>query len=537
MPTVPPIYVADSSGQEWQLACDNNGNRIATKVFNVQNVPSYILVNDISISQTYQLTIAMGSVGVWQLTPVGSATSPQTIYVNSPNGNTWAIQISNGILQQTNTNVGSPCCVAFSDFRNTLAQRLADSNKVFWTDAELKVYITEALRTWNALTETWLVDYSFSTTAGQPWYDTGSTAGSPRNQSVLDSDLYTIMQYHLLESPSGGGSWAGTSQFSLSDLSGALQRRINEMIQRTGCNLADNFTHVGVNVRKFALSCQVLEGRRLRFLPDSGASNVTLIREDRRAWTGFNLNYPSASGLPSAWDMASEPPQTIDLNSAPTQTGTYDLINVQAGPTFAPPVSSLLGVPDDWSWIAKWGALADLLGRDSEATDRARADYCLKRFEQGIKIMQASNWLMLATINGTPVDIVSLRDKDGFSPEWQDNPNAWPSMVVAGTDFLAPCPVAANTPVIATVVGNAPIPVLDADCISMTKDVQDAILDYAQVLASFKMGGVEFSSTKDLEDKFLAFAVQTNRRLLRTGLFVDILHMEGTREDISQPRE
>jgi len=112
----------------------------------------------------------------------------------------------------------------------------------------------------------------------------------------------------------------------------------------------------------------------------------------------------------------------MDVDLGPNVAGSYDVISLQAGANFVPPIPSPMNVPDDWAWLAKWGALADLLSRDSEATDRQRADYCLKRFQMGLQVMKQSNWLVSATINGMPVDTPSMRELDGYSPEWENTP-------------------------------------------------------------------------------------------------------------------
>lgn len=421
--------------------------------------------------------------------------------------------------------------------RQALAARLADPNNVFWTDAECGLYLLESLRTWNALTEVWNADFSFTGTSAQTWYNLATLVGSPRVRTLHDSDLYTMMQYHLLEPPTGGGSWTGTAQFSLSDLQGALQRRRDEIIQVSGCNLSQlPPLPSAANVRRIYFPDSTLEPRRARFIPDSTAGPVTLSREDTLAFDAFEPAHLQETQLPYAWSVITGPPLAMDVDTAPGVTGNYDVISLQSGPVFNPPTGTLLGVPDDWAWLAKWGALSDLLSRDSEATDRARADYCLKRYMDGLKIMAASNWLVSATIGGLPVDTPSVREMDGFTPEWEGNATAWPSLVTAGMDLFAPCPVAPTSGVTMIVVGNAPVPTLDGDFVQVSRDVFDVILDYAQVLASFKMGGSEFSSTKDLEAKFFTMAMATNQRLAKMGIFSDLVHSEGKRQDVNQPR-
>ncbi len=419
--------------------------------------------------------------------------------------------------------------------RQALAQRLADPTNQFWTDAELGYYLAEALRTWNALTEQWNADFAFTPTS-VPWYDLSRLPGSPRLRTLTDNYLYTVMEYHLLEPPSGG-VWTGTSQFTIADLSDALEGARDEMIQAVGCNIAQMGPLPSLpNTRRVYLPDSTLEPRRARFIPDSGAP-TTMTREDTLAWDSFETDHAQTPRVPQSWGVIDGPPLALNVDTGPNVAGTYDVLSLMAGIPFNPPAATLLGVPDDWSWVAKWGALAELLGRDSEATDRERAQYAIKRFEDGKKIMQQSNWLLTATINGIPVDTPSVREMDGFEPEWQNNSQAWQSIVTAGMDFLAPCPVGGSPRGVSlVVVGNAPIPVANSDFVQISRDAFDVILDYCQVLASFKMGGVEFSDTKDLEKNFFSFAAETNKRLAAMGLFRDMLGLEGRRQDINQPR-
>ena len=439
---------------------------------------------------------------------------------------------------------------------SALQGRLA--NTTFWTQAELIFYVNESLRFWNALTEQFNADFLF--TSSTAWTNTGTATGSPRLRSVTDSYLYAQMQYMLLEPPSGGGAWTGTTQFDLASLQFSLQKRRDELIQATNCNLV-NLAPLATTpgTRRTQLPDTILEPQRVRFLPVTGfGNNITLTREDTQAFQYFESNYLQTVGTPLSWSVSSEPPLAFDVDIAPAVSGTYDFIGLQSGPTFAPPASTLLGVPDDFSMLILYGALADLLGRESEATDRARAAYCLKRFTDGIKIMRQSNWLLQANINGFPVDTSSMFEMDSYSPEWQDSVTAFPTVVQGGMDFLnvAPNPDADSSgygdggfgdggyggtgsdtvSVDVTLLANAPLPVLLTDFVQVSRDVFDVVLSYAQRLATFKMGGAEWASTEVLEQDFMRAAATTNKRLLKIGIFDDVLHSQGRRETELVPR-
>lgn len=93
----------------------------------------------------------------------------------------------------------------YSTARQQLALRLADSGNVYWTDAENGLYIQKALRIHNALTYTWKSEFTF--TSSSLWNSLGTLTGSPRLRTLTDINSYTMMEYHLLEPPSGG-NWA-----------------------------------------------------------------------------------------------------------------------------------------------------------------------------------------------------------------------------------------------------------------------------------------------------------------------------------------
>lgn len=426
--------------------------------------------------------------------------------------------------------------ITLAQAQAALAARLADPGNRFWTLPELALYLQEALRTWNAFTEQWNSEFGITNVPSATWYDLSTLSNSPRFRTLTDAYLYTLMQYHLLEPPNGAAAWTGTSQFTLSDLQNALQRRRDEMIQACACSLIEIPTlAIGGGSRRAFLPDTVLEPLRIRWMPVSPGTPFTMAREDSAAFDYFEANHLQAPGSPQAWSVVAQPPLAVDLDVVPNRLSQLHVLAVKSGPAFNPPAATLLGIPDDWSWVAKWGALGDLLGRESESTDRERADYCIKRYNDGVTAMRESNWLLSATIANRPVDTPSVRSQDGFAPNWENNASAWPAVVTAGIDLLAPCPVGSvGTSVV--LVGNAPVPVNAGDFVQVSRDVFDVILDYSQMLASFKQGGEEFKSTADLEKNFMALAVETNKRLADLAIFRDMLGMQGKRQSIAQPR-
>lgn len=428
----------------------------------------------------------------------------------------------------------------FGDAKTALSQRLADTAKIFWTDAEIGLYIIEALRTYNALTSFWNAEFQFQApiNANQIWYRLDQIANSPRARTVTDNDLYVLMRYHLLESPTG----SLTSQFTQADLTGALQRRRDEILQTTNCNLAQITAASTPNLWRTFLPDTTLEVVRARFVPTPIFGDpFVLYRDDRLAFQFFEPDFQQATQSTEdmlAYDVLSVPPLALNVNAPPNMPGSYDLLVNQSGAAFNPPTLTPVGVPNDFAWVAKWGALADLLGRESEATDRARADFCLQRYLDGLKLMLSAPWMLLASLNGIPVDTPSVAEMDEFQPGWDSDTSAPDSVVTAGIDFFAvsPVPTTPQTGVFLTVTGNAPVPVLDADYVQVTRAAWDSVLSYAQFLSCFKMGGMEFADAKDLEKEFIQYCAGENERLKQLGIFTDILRQEGHRQDVEQER-
>jgi hypothetical protein len=444
----------------------------------------------------------------------------------------------------------------FITARQQLAQRLYDTAEVWTTDAELKIYIQQALRMFNALTYTWKVDYAFNPIT--LWTALGSVADSPRKRTLTDVDCYTQMENMLLEPPSGG-TWTGTPQFSIADFSQALQRRRDEILQVTNCNqqLMQDIP-LTPNTRRTVLPDNVIETARVRYVPllppgsgygeggygeggygggpIGGRVGVTLYRDDTIAQEFFEADYLQAQpGTPQTFMLSSEPPLSWDVDIPPNLPGTYEAVVLESGQPFNPPAAAtLLNIPDDFAWVLIWGALSDLLSRESEAVDRQRADYCLKRYLDGLNLMLKSPWIMLAKVAGVAVTTQSIVAADRYSPEWDSNATGFgPFIVTGGIDFFA---APANTSIGLTVLGNAPIPVADNDFVQVSRSNWDTVLDLAQAFACFKLGGEEFQAALELETRAVQACAAENSRLKSTGSFSDILIQRGGAQDRDQER-
>lgn len=424
--------------------------------------------------------------------------------------------------------------------RAELAARLADENTVFWEMGELDLYLIEALRTWNALTfgqkETFT--YTLVNQRYPEWFSLDTMAGSPRVRTVTDTEIYTLMEYHLLEPPTGG-TWTGTPQFSMHDLAYALQRCRDETIQAAFCNQFNPLPlPTTPGTRQTILDDSWLEATRAQWVPVNGKP-ITLVRTDDTALNYYQSDYrQTPAGDPSQYNVASLPPLVLEVDVPPGIPGAYDLLVLSSGGALIPPTASLLHVPDDNTWTLKWGALADLLDRESEATDRLRAAWCRQRYTDGLKLLQKTPWVMQVAINNVSADLVSVVEMDRYRPDWDWIENNQGVIVTAGTDCwtVIPDPDQPILSVDLTVLANMPLPTSDEDHLQVSRDAWQAVLDYAQFLACFKMGGAEFTAAQQLDQGFIAMAMAQNGRLEKLGLFTNLFVQEGQRQTRAQER-
>ena len=428
--------------------------------------------------------------------------------------------------------------LTFGEAKAELATRLNDPNFVQWSSAEQGAYIGLAMQLFNCLSAFWVAIYTFNLTppfAGN-WFGNTQTGG-PRIRSLTDASLYTLIEYMLMEPPTGG-TWTGTKQFSIEALAQAVQGRRDESLQIGASNLVEIALESAMGDPHLTLPDIVLDVLRVRYAPAPGQGfPVTLVRGDKESFRVFTPNYPQTVAEPLRWDVISGPPLALTLDTRPPQPYTLEVLTMQAGTVPDPPAVTGLGMPNDWAWVPMFGALADLLNSQEESRDVKRAEYAMKRYLEGLELFKKSPWLLEARVNDVPVATPSVIAADRFNYEWQGNPDAFPQVVVAGTDLYAvsPVPVAPVT-VGLTVVGNAPAPTSDSEQIQVPRDVMDAILDESEHLACFKRGGPEFMASIELHQSFLGTAARWNSRIRESGIFSSTLRSEVPRGEILQPR-
>ena len=450
-----------------------------------------------------------------------------------------------------------------------LSDRLYDTTNQFWSAAELAAYIVEGLRTWNAYTSYWRDNFVFPLTASNSWYDITSASVTGNNTlrpfTVTDTAILNLIEYHLLEplTASYPLTWGGSRQFSVSDILAAMTRRQNHILGSTACTITQSLVNANTSqgLNTIPMPDTTIDIRRVAWVPQNnnlGYSMSVMRQGDIWEKKAFDPNYLQANPtwasltipwananftwagngnqVPSVWIKSSDPQPGFNPDYVPPQNGNYEVLSVQSCNTSNNSSATTLSIPDDWNWLIKWGALMDLLGREAQSKDAARAAYCQKRFMEGIKLLASTPAVLGLTVNDYyPLYPDAVRNGDDFNPLWESQSGFPTACYQSGLNLLGFNPPDSSNSYYARTfcVQNAPVPSNNSDYLQIARDDYDSLLDYAQHVAAFKMGGQEFLETIPLYQNFVTHAAQYNAKLKEMGEFdldmEDISHREDDR--------
>lgn len=443
----------------------------------------------------------------------------------------------------------------FASLRQQLTDRLND-NKVYTTDAELKIHIWNALRFWNCLTgefRSWNIvnitnpapGPTTTLPANSIWYDlldTASVPASPLAATVLDSDIYSWLQYALLEPQSGIPLTLLTAQFTVNDIVQAVQNIRDQFLLKTG--IVSNIRQLNVtpNTNPVGLAETVIQARRAYWLPAGGQGSPTpLLRIDERQLDGWGTDLLTSSGDPGFFSAGVEPPLRLSLYPAPGNAGQIEVITQETQALLNPAASTLLYLPTDYSAAIYWGALGQLLSMSLEAKDEARSQYCMDRYQQFVDLANLSSPVLAARQGNVTLMVDAVETLDSYASNWRvvkvgGNPVQPLIVGLSGRNLFA-FPTPAATQLSLLLVTNAPLPVADNDPVQVGDEVIEVILNYAQHTASFKLGSNEVNETIPLLKSIVELAALRNAKIRALSSFRDILYGTGVREDQLSPTD
>jgi hypothetical protein len=428
--------------------------------------------------------------------------------------------------------------ITLSEAQANLAQRLYDASQQFFAPAELAAYIVEALQTFNALANFQRGEFTFDAVANTTWYDLTTRPNSTRQITATDTSVLSAIEYALLEPQTTTYplAWTGSRQFNLTDILNAIQQIRDQLLAESNCTI--NQSLIAASPGRTIVDESVMDIRRVCWIPNPllGYTPNCLVPVDAWAAQSFEANFPQAQpGYPRGWRRSTSPPLAFDVDIPPAVPGKYDLLTTNAGPRLSTTAATTLPIPNDWIWVLKWGALGNLLSRDTTARDSYRAKYCQMRYKQGVAALLKAPALFTARYNDIVISVDSVRDGDYYYANWQGlSPGEPRHVFYAGLNQMAIAP-ASNVSMTVSCIGNMTLPTSGASLIQLGQDDLEAVLNEAQHIASFKCGGGEFFNTLPLHDLFLRRCVLFNSKLAAQSDYKDLLYGRAQQESRENP--
>jgi hypothetical protein len=440
--------------------------------------------------------------------------------------------------------------ITFGAAKTLLAVRLSDPSKVFWTDAELGFALIEAKRMWNAITLYDREQGQFVTSDGTAFYDLrtslislsdGTTA--LRGETVRDRALVSEIEYHLIE-PQSFSSWTGTDQFTLSQITTAVQRRRDRFLSDTACVVSRRTGDTIDGFGNVTMADTVIGIRRAVFHADSGPYS-TLQPSDERMVVARS-KYWTTPGSPVAYSTSVKGNLSVQVMPPPQESGTLESVVVTSGAavdvTANSNVGTLIGVPNDYTWGIKYGAIADLL-RDSNSVDSARADVCEQLYQLAVNLAKSMPVILSASINNVHVTPGALAVTDLRRNGWEGMSRGTPTdLSVAGPNLVVLTRTPGATQVVVTldVVRNAIVPASNTDdssYLEISREHLDALLSMAQRICSFKLGGAEYAEAETLSQKFFDEAERYSYRRSAAASALQVMVQNTVRQTYQRPWE
>lgn len=427
--------------------------------------------------------------------------------------------------------------ITFDQLVTALSIRLSDPNKLFWIDAELRAYLKESLRTWQAFSNFTTETSGFNTAANTRFYNIFSLI-TDLIPTITDRDIIEDIQRHLQE-PVDGTAWTGTEQFTLAGVTQAIQKRRDKFLVETGLVLTESeVTGPTPPSGELTLDDNTIDVRRAMWKTSGGVYNILwpadtfILTAGSQTWTTPSVPADFTTFFSTPLTLLLAPPPAIGLG------GFVHLLTVNSGGNLAPAsAATILGIPDDLCWVVKFGALADLFGQDGPGQDVGRAQYCQSRWDDGIKLARITNYVRIGYRVGVPSFIDSLEELDTANPDWINSPSDSPvSLAVSGNIVGVNPPPDGTYSLTFQIVPKFPIPALGTDYIQIGQELVDAILDYAQHLANIKESANDIQETQGLYQNLVKLAVVENDILRARAVDFDVLSDRTTKESHERPR-
>ena len=206
--------------------------------------------------------------------------------------------------------------------------------------------------------------------------------------STTDQQVLSWLQRKVAEPDSSGVSWP-TRRWGLDEVLGYMNDRQSRFLRDTAMYLGVTEAPVVAYSPDVTFDAGLLEVRRVTWLADDGTT-APVFPSSLWGLGMLDANWPAhAEVRPRIYaTQADVPIRKVRIGPLSSNSGRLRIVGVVGGDA-VDGSGQIMTLPDDYIPWYRYGVLADMLGRNGRSQDPLRAEYCRRRFQEGIDVAKA----------------------------------------------------------------------------------------------------------------------------------------------------
>lgn len=406
-----------------------------------------------------------------------------------------------------------------ADFKSLLIKQSGDAEAIYWTLTDWDLIIKEALLTFGVISGYWKEQILIETNTAKQFYnllieDDVKTGFDNIKIGLTYQDIVNWIIIDLLgyEDISSDNEIRNLITNAIND----FQSETKLILDRQRYNII-----VGQNI---TISSDVLDIVKAYYI-DSNGLYYSLQLTDENNLHLVKGKYTLDQGRPKFYSLSNLSSQIIDLFPKPSENGYLELIYVKGKDLPEDFIANCL-IPNNLVPYLKYKLEADLFSKDGISNDPYRAEYCTKRWIEGLLIGKNYSTIINSKLNGINKIPSSLQDFDSFRYGWLNDRETITkkinSLALAGYNILALNRMPTNVySLLLEVISNAPINNAE---INLRSDYIPYLLDYCLHLSSIRDGIAAINKTATNLESFIKISVEHNQYLQQRKItYLDLL--------------
>lgn len=418
---------------------------------------------------------------------------------------------------------------------------LGENTSAYWPDDEINLTINEALLTFGGLSGFWKENIEIHTEENQRLYDIFiDTVSVETKPTLFFQDILNWLNRDLIESISD--TTPTSYLFDLVDLLKLIASKYNAFQLETNLVLSQSSQTVAAGNNLVILADNIIDLVRVVYsYNDEGDKEVILQKTDEQELAYFDTSVLTEENIPQYYANVYGQPNEIKLYPIPNLTGELKLILVEGiNENSEILTTDIINLPNNLVPYLKYGVEESIFSKDGLLNDPGRADYCKKRWEEGISIGKIYTSILTIQANGVAINSDSLNNLDNFidldSLTQTDDP---PSVLgLAGFNIfeIDTLPSTFVNSILVMIQQNAILPTDDNSVIQIEQSYIESLAKYCVHLLQFKSGIADIAATSSYLTEFQKLALSFNKRLELRGITFENLIQKTKNEEKQKPR-